>query len=160
MSRFALVLALAGLAAQAQAQELAIGVGTTDYGDQGTDSFALELDYRHTPFRTWRKLSFALGATANVTGEGDYFVGIGPSTRLNWDNGWFVETRLMIGYYNAGTPGNDLGSDYQFRSLLGAGYTFENGQSVSLGLSHKSNAGLADDNPGMNSYLLRYHFPF
>lgn len=142
------------------AQELAIGTGTTDYGDTGTDGAILELGYRHTPFLQKRIMSVAFGANASISGEGDLFVGAGVWTRWQWDSGWFIDNSIMPGLYEEGTPGNDLGSAFEIRSLLGFGYRFDNGNAWSAALTHKSNASIATDNPGANTYLIRYHVSF
>ena len=158
--RFAACVALLTLPAALHAQEFALGVGATDYGDQGTDGGIFALDYRHKPFRENRISSFAIGGAVSLSEEGDFFVGAGLSTRWQWDSGWFVESSVMPGLYEEGTAGNDLGSTFEIRSLLGVGYKFKNGHAVSAAISHKSNASLATDNPGMNAYTIRYHFPF
>ncbi|WP_299555976.1 acyloxyacyl hydrolase [uncultured Tateyamaria sp.] len=146
--------------AAASAQEWTIGLGASDFGDAGQDSVALDLEYRHTPFVEKRVLSVAWGANFGVTGEGDAFVGGGIWSRWQWDSGWFIDNSIMPGLYEAGTDGNELGSGFEIRSLLGVGYQFDNGHAVSAAISHKSNASLAEDNPGMNVYSLRYHFKF
>ena len=66
----------------------------------------------------------------------------------------------MPGYYNASNDLNDLGGDFQIRSLLGLGYNLNNGNSVSVALTHKSNASTNDENPGVNALLVRYHLGF
>ena len=157
---FATCLAVMILPVALHAQEFALGVGKADYRDAGTDGGIFALDYRHKPFRENRISSFAVGGAVSLTEEGDFFVGAGLSTRWQWDSGWFVESSVMPGLYEEGTAGNDLGSTFEIRSLLGIGYRFENGRAVSAAISHKSNAGLASDNPGVNSYTIRYHFPF
>lgn len=144
----------------ASAQEWTIGVGGSDFGDQGQDSVALDLEYRHTPFVERRVLSVAWGANLGLTGEGDAFIGGGIWSRWQWDSGWFIDNSIMPGLYEEGTAGNDLGSAFEIRSLLGVGYQFDNGHAISAAISHKSNASLADDNPGMNVYSIRYHFKF
>lgn len=144
----------------ASAQEWAFGLGTTDFGDQGEDSVALDVEYRHTPFLERRVLSVAWGANLGLTGEGDVFIGGGIWSRWKWNSGWFIDNSIMPGLYEEGTAGNDLGSAFEIRSLLAVGYEFDNGHAVSAALSHKSNASLADDNPGMNVYSIRYHFKF
>ena len=144
----------------ASAQEWTLGLGASDFGDQGQDSVALDLEYRHTPFVERRVLSVAWGANVGLTGEGDAFIGGGIWSRWQWNSGWFIDNSIMPGLYEEGTAGNDLGSAFEIRSLLGVGYQFDNGHAVSLALSHKSNASLAEDNPGMNVYSIRYHFKF
>jgi hypothetical protein len=152
---------LAGFApATLTAQEVVFGLGTTDYGDAGTDSAKLSLEYRHTPFAQRRVASFAFGANASVSAEGDLFIGAGLWTRWQWQSGWFIDNSIMPGLYAEGTAGNDLGSAFEIRSLLGVGYRFDNGSAVSAAVVHKSNASIATDNPGANAYLVRYHVNF
>ena len=66
----------------------------------------------------------------------------------------------MPGLFEEGTDGNDLGLAFEVRSLAGLGYRFDSGSAISLAVSHKSNAGLGDSNPGANALLLRYHRSF
>ncbi|MEM8655439.1 MAG: acyloxyacyl hydrolase [Pseudomonadota bacterium] len=144
----------------ASAQELAFGLGATDFSDRGDDSVALDLEYRHSPFLERRVISLAFGANLGLTGEGDVFIGGGLWSRWKWQSGWFIDASVMPGLYEEGTDGNDLGSTFEIRSLLGVGYAFDNGNALSAAISHKSNASLADDNPGMNVFSVRYHFKF
>lgn len=158
-AQIAAVFLTAALPASGSAQELVVGAGATDYAAAGTDSAILSLGYRHSPFYERNAFSAAIAANINVTEESDLFVGAGVALRWAWDSGWFVDFSLMPGYYDAGTPGNDLGSDLEFRSLLGLGYQFEGGQSLSLAITHKSNASLDTVNPGADAVLLRWHVP-
>ena len=143
-----------------QAQDIALGVGQTDFTSIGSDGAAFALDYRARPFAQRRVASWAFAATAAVTEFGDVFVGAGISTRWAWPSGWFIESNFTPGVYAEGTPENDLGSAFNFRSLLGAGYRFDNGAAISVAITHISNAGLFEDNPGTNKALVRYHIPF
>ena len=144
----------------AKAQELTLALGATDYGDTGDDSAVVEVEYRFRPFRQREVMSLAWGVTGSVSGEGDLFIGGGLWTRWQWQSGWFIDLSTMPGLYEEGTDANDLGSAFEIRSLLGVGYRFDNGGALSLAATHKSNAGLADDNPGTNTYLIRYHRSF
>lgn len=155
-----LAFALSLTALPAAAQEVVFGLGATDFTTAGEDTGIVDLEYRHTPFIERRVFSAALGANASITGEGDFFVGAGIWSRWQFGNGWFFETSLMPGLYEEGTEANDLGSTLEFRSLVGAGYKFDNGNAVSAAFTHKSNAGIDDDNPGMNTYTIRYHVSF
>lgn len=146
--------------AAAAAQELTLGLGATDYTNIGTNSAAFEVEYRHAPFTERRVLSLSWGANASVSGEGDLFAGAGLWARWHWDNNWFIDGSIMPGVYDEGTDGNDLGSTFEIRSLLGVGYDLGNGRAISVAASHKSNASTADENPGTNTYLIRYHISF
>ncbi|WP_050928236.1 acyloxyacyl hydrolase [Aestuariivita boseongensis] len=158
-SQIAALLAALALPAAAQAQEIAIGLGSTDYPGAGTDSGILSLEYRHSPFFERGIFSAAFAANISATEESDLFAGAGVALRWAWNGGWFVDLSVMPGYYDAGVPGNDLGSDLEFRSLLGLGYQFAGGQSLSLAITHKSNASLDNVNPGADAVLLRWHAP-
>ncbi len=149
----------AALPSSALSQELVLGAGYTDYSTIGEDSGILSLAYRHNPFYEGGVFSAAFGANTSITEESDFFIGAGVWLRWGWDSGWFVDVSVMPGYYDEGTPANDLGYDLEFRSLLGLGYQFDGGQSVSLAVTHKSNASLGDDNPGADAFLLRWHKP-
>jgi lipid A 3-O-deacylase len=147
-------------ATPSQAQEFTFALGATDFDDTGADSAVFDIEYRHKPFVQRRVRSHALGANASVSAEGDVFIGGGMWTRWKWDSGWFIDTSLMPGLFEEGTSGNYLGSTFIIRSQWSVGYNFGNGRAVSAAVSHKSNAGLADENPGMNTYSIRYHFEF
>ena len=144
----------------AQAQEWTFGVGATDYGNDGDDSAAFEVEYRYAPFMQRRVMSLSWGANGSASTEGDLFIGGGIWARWHWQNGWFIDSSIMPGLYDEGTSDNDLGSAFEIRSLLGVGYQLESGAAVSVAITHKSNAGLASENPGSETYLLRYHMSF
>lgn len=150
---------VAVLPAHAKTQEVTIGAGYTDYSSLGTDSGILSFEYRHSPFYDRGAFTAALAANTSITGESDFFIGAGVWLRWGWSSGWFVDVSLMPGYYDEGTPGNNLGNDLEFRSLLGLGYQLTGGQSLSVAVSHKSNASISDVNPGADALLLRWHLP-
>ena len=70
-----------------------------------------------------------------------------------------LKNSVMPGAYFESSPGNDLGSTFEIRTVLAVGKRFANGKAVSLAFSHKSNASTADENPGVNSLTLRWHIP-
>ena len=147
------------VASVASSQEAIIGVGATDYPDSGNDNEIISLEYVHSPFFERSSFAAALAANASITSDSDWFVGAGVALRWQWQSGWFAEGSFMPGYYEAGTSGNDLGNDLEFRSLIGLGYRFDSGRSLSLAITHKSNASISSDNPGADAILLRYHVP-
>lgn len=156
---FALAFGLAfGTAGAAKAQpETALSIGVTSVDEPGEDDDA-ELQIRRiTDRQIIGPLRFAYGAT--VTGSGAVWVGAGAVVRLQSDSGWFVGGSFLPGLRSRG-DGPDLGHAVQFRSGLEVGRQLRNGARISLGVDHISNAGLGDPNPGANSLLLRYAFPF
>lgn len=99
-----------------------------------------------------RRLQPVLGAS--LTDDGAAWAGIG----LRWTFGsgrvW-LESSLMPGLYFAGN-GPDLGSPIEFRSALGLVAALDSGGTVALTVDHRSNAGLAGDNPGLETIGLRW----
>ena len=156
---FALVLLLSS--GPAQAQEWILGAGYTDFTDRAAaDSGQLSLEYRHSPFFSQGRFDVAAAASAVATFEGDLFLGGGLSGRYNVPNGWFVELSVMPGVFMEGVSVNDLGSAFEIRSLLGVGFALNDRDSLSLAITHKSNASTSSRNPGVNSLVLRYHRAF
>jgi hypothetical protein len=69
-----------------------------------------------------------------------------------------VTPSFGVGLYSDG-DGKDLGNTVQFRSQIEGGYRFDDRSRLTLALSHISNAGLGDDNPGANILSVYYHIP-
>ncbi|MDP9195464.1 MAG: acyloxyacyl hydrolase [Pseudomonadota bacterium] len=63
-----------------------------------------------------------------------------------------------IGLYHDG-GGRDLDNTLEFRSQLELAYEFEGGSRLGVAVSHISNAGLGDRNPGTESAVVYYHLP-
>lgn len=150
------------LAAQAaHAQSIVFGAGFSDFSDSLSDDQAvISLEYHHRPFHEATRFSATWGGALTMDAAADVHIGIGLIGTYTFADRWFVEGSVMPGYFSEGDELNDLGGEFQIRSLLGLGYTLNNGNSVSLAISHKSNASTQDDNPGVNSVLLRYHYAF
>lgn len=97
----------------------------------------------------------------SATDGGDYWIGAGAkwTTKGIIDSPFFVEASLLPGLYRKGN-GPELGGVLQFRSSLGAGYTFDNGSTVSVFYDHRSNADSQIENPGLETIAVRYAIPF
>ncbi|MFY2822801.1 acyloxyacyl hydrolase [Ruegeria sp. MALMAid1280] len=150
------------LAAQtAQAQSLVFGAGYSDFSDSAAEDEAVfSLEYQHRPFHEAKRFSATWGGALTVDTASNIHVGIGLIGFYTFADRWFVEGSVMPGYFSEGDDQNDLGGEFQIRSLLGLGYTLESGNKVSFAITHKSNASTNSDNPGVNSALLRYHYQF
>jgi len=94
----------------------------------------------------------------SVTDAGAVWVGAGAKVRWELGPDVFVEGSIMPGYYEAG-DGPDLGGSLQFRSALGVGYEFAGGATVTVLYDHRSNAGIEDLNPGLETLSIRYAIP-
>lgn len=139
------------------AQELIVGLGHPDFRANGPEEGLLvELEYHAAPFWSVGRADVYATGAAVVDEPGDHFIGIGLGADLPLgDAGWFLTASVVPGFYEAGAAGNDLGSDLQFRSLIGLGYRYDSGWSASGAVSHISNAGLGNSNPGVTIATLR-----
>ncbi len=157
----ALAAALAlSAAAPADAQEISIGLGYSEFSRPGAENSAvISLDYRHRPFYEKGRFSAGFGAALDVQETGDLFVGAGIAGKWALQNQWFIDASILPGAYFENVSLNDLGSTFEIRSMIGFGRSFANGTALSLSLSHKSNASTAAINPGVNSFHLRWHIP-
>ncbi|MEX0316567.1 MAG: acyloxyacyl hydrolase [Ruegeria sp.] len=154
-------LAILAGATSVQAQTLIVGAGYADFSfSQSLDQGLISLEYQHRPFHQGERLSTGLGGALSVHENGDVHVGAGVYGIYSFNQRWFVEGSVMPGFFSEADEINDLGGSFQIRSLLGLGYTFDNGNRLSVAITHKSNASTNDSNPGVNAALLRYHFAF
>ncbi len=158
MKHLALCAALSVAPLAAPAQEVVLGAGFADFSaDEAQDTAVISLDYHHAPFYSNGRFDLGPGGAIEIDGEADAFVGIGLVARYGFAERWFVNASIMPGAYFDARLGNDLGSTFQIRSLLGVGYDLSATSSLSLAISHKSNASTADRNPGVNALTLRWH---
>ncbi|MCL6283831.1 acyloxyacyl hydrolase [Ruegeria sp. 2012CJ41-6] len=145
----------------AQAQSLIVGAGYADFSNnRGKDQALFALDYHHSPFHEAMRFSAGWGGTLSIDTSGDTHIGAGLYGVYRLGQGWFLEGSVMPGAYFESESRNDLGGNFQIRSLFGVGYAFDNGNKLSLSVSHKSNASTEDFNPGVNEAMIRYHFSF
>ncbi len=157
----ALLAVLALSAGAAHAQSIILGAGFADFSDSDSDDNALiALEYQHRPFHQAARFSVGWGAALSIDEAGDTHIGAGLVGLYSLNDRWFLEGSVMPGYFSEADELNDLGGSFQIRSLLGVGYTLDNGNKVSLAITHKSNASTQEDNPGINALLFRYHFAF
>jgi hypothetical protein len=91
---------------------------------------------------------------------GNLWAGIGVSAVTPFGRRWFVETSLMPGFYDEGFRDNDLGHAFEIRSVIGLGYPLNPDFRISIAADHRSNAGVGDRNPGVNSFRLRLSSAF
>ncbi|MBI6630509.1 acyloxyacyl hydrolase [Pontibaca salina] len=142
----------------APAQEVILGAGFTDFSaDEAQDTAVISLDYHHRPFLSNGRFDLGLGGALEIDAEADAFAGLGLVARYGFAERWFVNASVMPGAYFSARLSNDLGSTFQIRSLLGIGYELSDSSSLSLAISHKSNASTGDKNPGVNALTLRWH---
>ncbi len=124
------------------------------------------LNYK-LPWR-WDLGSVGLGMRVISTfgslhGGGD--VGAVGSLGLGFVLGDGHDLNLRVGsaatYITTDTYGDeDLGTHFQFTSHIGLTYRFWNELSARFRVQHMSNAGLSDENPGVNIIMFGLHYAF
>jgi hypothetical protein len=103
----------------------------------------------YAKFKPW------VGAEVNTDGM---FYGIGGFL-LDINIGPVVFTpSIGVGAWTRGNS-KELGSTVEFRSMIEIGYKFENNMRLTAYLSHMSNAGIGNVNPGANTIGAYFHVP-
>ncbi|CUH50732.1 acyloxyacyl hydrolase [Shimia marina] len=143
-----------------QAQHWVLGAGYADFADaQAEDAGMISVEYHARPFVTRQRFSLAWGGALTLFETQDAHVGAGLVGRYQMGQRWFLEGSVMPGLFAHDKPRNDLGSEFEIRSLLAIGRRLKNGSSLSLALSHISNASTASRNPGLDALSLRWTMP-
>lgn len=161
MKKFTLaLLALAStafLAAPAKAAEdtLSVGVGYYDILENDDQAADFRAEYRWANNAFWKLKPFA---GLEFTTDGAIYGLGGLYMDLALTDNVFLIPQLGAGIYSDG-DGKDLGHGIEFRSQLELAYRFANHTRMGLAFSHTSNAGLGDDNPGVEVLSLYYHIP-
>ena len=109
-----------------------------------------DLGHRNGPF------GHAVGL--GVSADGELWLGIGQTWAYNFGSGFYTELHAMPGLY-AANGGNDLGGPIEFRSGIELGYENANGWRYALSYDHRSNAGIYDYNPGIETVAFRVSIP-
>lgn len=146
----ALLLAPAGLAAEGPRWVTGVGGwGGWRDGSQIDTVGSLLLEARFEPV-LWGAYPLA-GVLLNGDGGGHFRIGIGRDLRLG--PRWVISLTSGGGYYEAG-DGIDLGHDFEFRSAFDLAYELANQVRIGLSVSHLSNAGISEVNPGTETVEL------
>jgi lipid A 3-O-deacylase len=149
--------ALAGAAATAAAlvgtpaaaANVSFGAG---HDDASAAILSLQLD--SNPVWSLGPVGFGVGAGIDADTDGDIWIGGGFTGVWPFAEHWAAQGSLMAGVYAVGDGGYDLGSDLEFRTRLGVSRSIAFPWRLGVALEHKSNGGLGDYNPGLESILL------
>lgn len=141
-------------AARAQDGYLMVGVGAFAVFDDDDTTFQGELQWR--PGLKWWIIQPMLGVMA--TGDGAVYGYVGLSADVALGSSIVVRPSFAVGAFDEGS-GRDLGHTVEFRSGIEIAYQFADRSRLGVELSHLSNAGLDDDNPGAETILLTYAIP-
>ena len=123
---------------------LSVGLGWFGVQDNDEAAVDLRLEYRHDAglwiLKPWAGLE--------GTSDGGVWGGAGLYADVYLGDRLVLTPSLGAGAYAEG-DGKDLGSALEFRSQLELAYRFADRSRLGLALSHLSNAGIGDDNPGV-----------
>ncbi len=94
-----------------------------------------------------------------ATSDGGFYGFAGVLVDVFLGNRFVVTPSFAPGYYEEGN-GLDLGHEVEFRSQIEFAYRFDDRSRLGVAVSHMSNAGIGDSNPGTESAMLYYSIPF
>lgn len=153
----ALALALVVGAGPARAGDpdfLSLSIGAFDVNDDMTAA-EFRVEYR-SKLEWWIFRPFT-GLMGNSDG-GFYGYG-GILLDIFFGRRFVLTPSFAIGAYDRGS-GKDLGHSIEFRSQIELAYRFDDRSRLAISLNHMSNASLDEVNPGTESLMLTYAFPF
>ena len=101
---------------------------------------------------------FGLSLGLSTLEDGEAWVGFGPTYTLQGASPLYAELHTIPGV-SVENGGFDLGGPIAFRSGIEIGYETTAGWRIGLSYDHRSNAGIYDDNPGIETYALRVAIP-
>lgn len=140
---------------------LSVAVGAFDVFDNAEQNRAVDmrLEYRPNSLSLYKRgiLNIVPFVAVEATSEGSVWGGGGLAFDMQYHSVYMTPS-FGIGAYHSG-GGKDLGSAIEFRSQIEAGYEFDNQSRLGVSLSHTSNAGIGDENPGVEVISLYYHHP-
>jgi lipid A 3-O-deacylase len=151
-----LTLSLTPFAARADdVSRLSLSVGAYDSfgGDNAATDFRIE--YRPGESIVWQLKPWIGG---EVTSDGGVYGAGGFLYDYSLGNNWLLTPALGLGLYGDGN-GKDLGSAIEFKEQIEIGYQFQNASRLTGSVSHLSNWGIGDRNPGTDVFGVYYHVP-
>lgn len=136
---------------------LTVGVGQFDLIANDAESTAFSLEYKFKPI-AWNVMRPIIGGFANTDG-GVYGYG-GFAFDFSVADNWVITPTIAVGAYDDNdNESKDLGGALEFRESIEIAYQCDSGHRIGLSLSHLSNAGLHDNNPGTELLMLNYGIP-
>lgn len=146
---------------QARAEEEAYRLGPVAFERSGRDALMIaggvfgvfdnqdDLVTGNLEYRFGRKL-FVVGPTLGLTAneDGAIYGYLGVYTDISIGP-VVISPQLAVGGYAQAGSDRDLGGTFQFREAIDAAYRFDNDVRLGLRLTHISNAGIYDVNPGV-----------
>jgi lipid A 3-O-deacylase len=151
----ALLLAMVSPPAKAQDPSfLTFGAGAFDFMEGDHRAAQVDLQYR-SGLKLWI-FQPMVGVSATTDAAGYIYAGL--SVDIFFGNRFVLRPSFAPGLFYEGN-GKDLGGVLEFRSAVEAAYRFDDRSRLGIEISHRSNAGFYDDNPGEETLMLFYHLP-
>ena len=135
---------------------LTSGVGLFDFNREKDEGLEFRFDYRSNK-KLWH---FKPLATAAIVTNGMSFIGAGVLLDVYFGNRFVVTPSFAPTWWHGKTDDLDLGHGLEFRSQIEFAYRFDDRSRIGLGISHSSNASIGDTNPGTETLMLNYSYPF
>jgi len=141
------------VAAEDDPEYLSFRVGGFDVNDDSTTGM-LGVEYRSA----WKDLILTpmaggfINADGGLYGYGGVFVDVFLGRRV------VLRPSFAVGVYSD-SDGKDLGGPLEFRSAIEIAWRFNDRSRLGLELSHLSNAGIYDENPGTENLTINYSVP-
>ena len=159
LATIALLAVIAAPAAAEEPARLVLGGGVTGFARHNeqvreTTEF-LDIEYRGSS-DLWRGVRPLAGIGMTTRGVGYARAGLYRDFSLN--QRWILTPHFSVGAA-ARRDGTDLGNTIEFLTGLDLFYGLQNGWRVGATLSHVSNGGLADNNPGVENLGILLAFP-
>lgn len=162
MKKFAVAVVLgvvvaAGVARADDPDFISFGTGWFDFNRQKDQGAEFRVEYRSDykiPYIQAKPFAALAGSTS-----GHGFVGAGILWDVYFGNRFVVTPSFAPHLWEGDDKRLDMGHTIEFRSQLEFAYRFDNRSRLGLAISHYSNAGLGDKNPGTETLTVYYSIP-
>lgn len=136
----------------------ALGLGYAEVFGSHNNAVVGNIEYRsaaYAPedFLGISDVSWIAGAELDTNSSAYAYAGLLYDIALT--DKWSLTPSLAAGFYTKG-DGKDLGGAFEFRENLELNYKFTEASRIGLAISHKSNAGIYDSNPGTETVQVTY----
>ncbi|MDB5491698.1 MAG: lipid 3-O-deacylase family protein, partial [Micavibrio sp.] len=134
---------------------VSLSAGAYDLFDKDNQATDFRIEYRPGQSIFWQ---FKPWIGGEVTTDGTIYGAAGFLYDFSLGNNWILTPSIGAGLYTDG-DGKDLGGSIQFREQIEIGYQFQNASRLTGSVSHISNWGIDDKNPGTDVFGVYYHVP-
>jgi len=131
------------------------GAGYYDFNRRKETGVEFRAEYRSD-----KRLSiFKPFAAFSTTNTSQGFIGAGLLLDLFMGRRYVMTPSFAPHYYWGGNKKLDLGHSIEFRSQLEFAYRFDNRSRLGMAISHYSNAGIGNSNPGTETGTIYFSVP-